>query len=384
MSNRITQKINLSLALLFASGALLTTAVVHIIPEALEELAHEYPDDLHGVFLRSGATVMAGILVGFLLHVALDNGSGHSHSAEQLQLLPVAGRGSDGTPGGATKGRTPTKNDDSVRGNGNHGKGAASFGEHAFENGGGHTRNAGEVAVKPLSSEGTNFNIERVSGGDQTVGSISRGGSGQETVMAAEDPRACDRVAETEEGRRQEARPSDTVEAPMSGGKRDIDARLHCVRTDRIGGVAAGVLVKSSLHDGKRAGVDRRLFDIAGLDPVCWNVIVGDFAHNFSDGVTMAAAFLGCSSTVGWTITAANMMHEIPHELGNFMALVNGGMSTKQASSCCVELDLWRGVSHFPDRCRARVYSCGIRQAAAGGHACCVSRKVNFIGTTVE
>ncbi|CAM9744938.1 unnamed protein product, partial [Hapterophycus canaliculatus] len=67
------------------------------------------------------------------------------------------------------------------------------------------------------------------------------------------------------------------------------------------------------------------------LDPICWNVIVGDFAHNFSDGVTMAAAFLGCSPTVGWTITAANMMHEIPHELGNFIALVNGGMSTKQA-----------------------------------------------------
>eukprot|EP00752_Nemacystus_decipiens_P008755 g7814.t1 len=90
-------------------------------------------------------------------------------------------------------------------------------------------------------------------------------------------------------------------------------------------------LVASSLHDANRLGADRGLFDVAGLDPVCWNVILGDLAHNFSDGVTMAAAFLGCSPAVGWTITAANMMHEIPHEVGNFMALVNGGMSAKQA-----------------------------------------------------
>lgn len=76
----------------------------------------------------------------------------------------------------------------------------------------------------------------------------------------------------------------------------------------------------------------RGLFDIEGLDPVCWNVIVGDLTHNFADGVTMGAAFLGCTSTVGWTVTAATVMHEIPHEIGNFMALVNGGMTVPQVS----------------------------------------------------
>lgn len=53
----------------------------------------------------------------------------------------------------------------------------------------------------------------------------------------------------------------------------------------------------------------------------------------------MGAAFLGCSSTVGWTVTAANMLHEIPHEFANFMVLVNGGMSVVQVCVClCVSV----------------------------------------------
>lgn len=52
--------------------------------------------------------------------------------------------------------------------------------------------------------------------------------------------------------------------------------------------------------------------------------------HNFADGVTIGAAFLGCSLTMGWTVTASAVLHEIPHELADFMALLNGGMSVKQ------------------------------------------------------
>ncbi|CAN0468856.1 unnamed protein product, partial [Laminaria digitata] len=82
VSNRIAHKINLPLAFLFASGALLTTSIVHVIPEAMERLDPEFPDDLHGLTLRSGIIVMAGIFAGFLLHAALDHGHpSHSHAA---------------------------------------------------------------------------------------------------------------------------------------------------------------------------------------------------------------------------------------------------------------------------------------------------------------
>lgn len=52
--------------------------------------------------------------------------------------------------------------------------------------------------------------------------------------------------------------------------------------------------------------------------------------HNFADGFVIGGAFLGCGNTIGWTVTASTVMHEIPHEIADFMALLNGGMSVKQ------------------------------------------------------
>lgn len=57
--------------------------------------------------------------------------------------------------------------------------------------------------------------------------------------------------------------------------------------------------------------------------------------HNFADGVTVGAAFLGCSTAIGWTVTASAVLHEVPHELADFMALLNGGMSVKQVRLLC-------------------------------------------------
>ncbi|CBN78257.1 conserved unknown protein [Ectocarpus siliculosus] len=76
---------------------------------------------------------------------------------------------------------------------------------------------------------------------------------------------------------------------------------------------------------------ERSLFDLKGLKPVCWNVIAGELVHNFADGVTIGAAFLTCGSSMGWTITASTVLHEIPQELADFIALLAGGMSLKQA-----------------------------------------------------
>lgn len=36
---------------------------------------------------------------------------------------------------------------------------------------------------------------------------------------------------------------------------------------------------------------------------------------------------------MGWTVTASIILHEAPHEMADFMALLNGGMSVKQVSS---------------------------------------------------
>lgn len=59
-------------------------------------------------------------------------------------------------------------------------------------------------------------------------------------------------------------------------------------------------------------------------------VIVGDTVHNFLDGAIIASSFL-VNSTVGVSVTAAIILHEIPQELGDFGVLVHGGFTPKRA-----------------------------------------------------
>lgn len=75
----------------------------------------------------------------------------------------------------------------------------------------------------------------------------------------------------------------------------------------------------------------RKLRDLKNLLPKCWNIVVGDSLHNFSDGVAIAVAFLSCDSALGWAVVAAAMAHEIPSEIADFFVLLDGGMSVCQA-----------------------------------------------------
>lgn len=59
-------------------------------------------------------------------------------------------------------------------------------------------------------------------------------------------------------------------------------------------------------------------------------VIFGSTVHNFLDGVTIAASFLAGPS-VGIFTTLAIIVHEIPHEIGEFGVLMHGGYSKIKA-----------------------------------------------------
>jgi zinc and cadmium transporter len=66
------------------------------------------------------------------------------------------------------------------------------------------------------------------------------------------------------------------------------------------------------------------------LHPVVFTNIIGDFAHNFIDGILIAGSFL-VSIPLGISTTIAVILHEIPQEIGDFGVLLYGGMTVRKA-----------------------------------------------------
>jgi zinc and cadmium transporter len=64
--------------------------------------------------------------------------------------------------------------------------------------------------------------------------------------------------------------------------------------------------------------------------PVVTVNIIGDATHNLIDGMLVAASY-SVSIPLGFTTTIAVILHEIPHEIGNFGVLVHGGLPVKKA-----------------------------------------------------
>ena len=49
--------------------------------------------------------------------------------------------------------------------------------------------------------------------------------------------------------------------------------------------------------------------------------LMADFTHNFTDGLAIGASYLA-GNTVGGITTFAVLLHEVPHEIGDFAILV--------------------------------------------------------------
>jgi zinc and cadmium transporter len=61
-----------------------------------------------------------------------------------------------------------------------------------------------------------------------------------------------------------------------------------------------------------------------------WSVLLGDSIHNFCDGVIIAAAFL-TDTALGMATSLAIIAHEIPQEVGDYIVLLNAGLSRARA-----------------------------------------------------
>ncbi|XP_029977120.1 zinc transporter Slc39a7 [Salarias fasciatus] len=63
--------------------------------------------------------------------------------------------------------------------------------------------------------------------------------------------------------------------------------------------------------------------------------LAADFTHNFTDGLAIGASFL-VSPAVGAITTLTILLHEVPHEIGDFAILVQSGCTKKKAM--CLQL----------------------------------------------
>ncbi|KAK6041672.1 metal cation transporter, ZIP family, partial [Cooperia oncophora] len=52
--------------------------------------------------------------------------------------------------------------------------------------------------------------------------------------------------------------------------------------------------------------------------------LVADFAHNFTDGLAIGASFIA-GTTVGVVTMVTVLVHEVPHEIGDFAILIQSG-----------------------------------------------------------
>ena len=66
------------------------------------------------------------------------------------------------------------------------------------------------------------------------------------------------------------------------------------------------------------------------IQPVGYVSIVAEGLHNFIDGMLIAASYL-VSLPIGLATTFAVLLHEIPHEIGNFGVLLHAGFSKPKA-----------------------------------------------------
>lgn len=64
--------------------------------------------------------------------------------------------------------------------------------------------------------------------------------------------------------------------------------------------------------------------------PFVYNILIGDFIHNFIDGLIIAGAYQ-LDIRLGIATTVAVLFHEIPQEIGDFGALVYGGFTKAKA-----------------------------------------------------
>jgi len=70
--------------------------------------------------------------------------------------------------------------------------------------------------------------------------------------------------------------------------------------------------------------------DPGSIEPYGYMNLIADILHNFIDGLLVGASYQ-VDTQIGLATTAAVLLHELPHEAGNFGILIHAGFSRNRA-----------------------------------------------------
>ncbi|EAU83077.2 ZIP Zinc transporter [Coprinopsis cinerea okayama7 len=100
--------------------------------------------------------------------------------------------------------------------------------------------------------------------------------------------------------------------------------------------------------------------------------LFGDFVHNITDGLAMAASFYA-SPLIGATTTLACFAHEIPHEIADYSILIRSGFTKRQAMQSQFLTAIVHNATASGEEPPLVDLASGVRQNATG-----------LLGTTVQ
>eukprot|EP00903_Cladosiphon_okamuranus_P020875 g19170.t1 len=113
----------------------------------------------------------------------------------------------------------------------------------------------------------------------------------------------------------------------------EIHGHGKAVQEDGSTGATSST-IPDTLRELVQEREDRPLLSVKGLQPICWNVCIGDAVSGMGAQLYLwlhhRGGILSCGSTMGWSIFASTTIHEISSEMADFIALLNGGMSINQ------------------------------------------------------
>lgn len=84
-------------------------------------------------------------------------------------------------------------------------------------------------------------------------------------------------------------------------------------------------VIKKNKEEKKTAGVSAPSMAVAG-----YLNLAADFTHNFTDGLAIGASYMA-GNNIGIITTITILLHEVPHEIGDFAILIKSGCSKKKA-----------------------------------------------------